>query len=147
MRFPPRLNSDIYLNFLVNELPQYLEDVELNVRPNLIYQHDGAPCHYGRNVTNWLNLNYENRWIGRNGPIHWPARSPDLTILDFYVWGTMKEIVYSVPILTLEQLNLRIDEAANQIREQLRHMDVSQAILRRALACIRNRGSHFEQFL
>ncbi|XP_067203031.1 uncharacterized protein [Linepithema humile] len=33
------------------------------------------------------------RWIGRGGPIVWPARSPDLNVLDYFVWGYIKALV------------------------------------------------------
>ena len=28
------------------------------------------------------------------GPIVWPLRSPDLTPLDFFAWGFIKDVVY-----------------------------------------------------
>jgi hypothetical protein len=37
------------------------------------YQQNGAPLYYA-----------VDRWIGRRGQIEWPARSPDLTRLDFF---------------------------------------------------------------
>ncbi|KAJ8893412.1 hypothetical protein PR048_006003 [Dryococelus australis] len=33
-------------------------------------------------------------WIGRGGPISWPARSPDLTPLDYFLWGHIKDVIY-----------------------------------------------------
>uniref|UniRef100_A0A2H1V4P8 SFRICE_034143 n=1 Tax=Spodoptera frugiperda TaxID=7108 RepID=A0A2H1V4P8_SPOFR len=33
----------------------------------------------------------------KRGPIPWPARSPDLTPMDFYLWGHMKSLVYNEP--------------------------------------------------
>jgi hypothetical protein len=38
------------------------------------------------------------RWIGRGGPIAWPPRSPDLTPLDIFLWGYVKNTVYQVKI-------------------------------------------------
>jgi hypothetical protein len=73
-----------YLNFLQNELSVLLDDVPLQVRRDMWYLHDGAPAHSARAVKNWLNANLENRWIGRNGPVLWPARSPDLNSRDFF---------------------------------------------------------------
>ena len=52
-------------------------------------EHDGAPPHYHRDVRAYLNENLPNRWIGRRGPstgrgpVDYPARSPDLTPIDF----------------------------------------------------------------
>jgi hypothetical protein len=37
---------------------------------------------------------YPNRWIGRGGLRHWPALSPDLNPLDFFLWGYVKNVVY-----------------------------------------------------
>lgn len=50
-----------------------------------IFMLDGAPPHYGKKVRELLETTFPNRWIGRGGPIGWPARSPDLTWLDFFV--------------------------------------------------------------
>ncbi|XP_063971908.1 uncharacterized protein LOC135159795 [Diachasmimorpha longicaudata] len=54
---------------------------------------DGAPPHYHRDVRAYLDQNLSGQWIGRRGPIEFPARSPDLTPLDFFLWGTVKDEV------------------------------------------------------
>jgi len=87
------LNSIKYDNFIHNDLGILLEDVQLNIRRVMWYQHDGCPAHYGHRIT--LNEIFSNRWIGRGGP----ARSHDIIPLDFFLWGTLKNIVYQgVPI-------------------------------------------------
>jgi hypothetical protein len=30
-------------------------------------------------------MHFPGRWVGRDGPIPWPPRSPDITPLDFYL--------------------------------------------------------------
>lgn len=82
---PPRLNGETYHHFLQNELPALLEDVPLHVRAEIIFQHDGAPAHFSRQVRDFLDAHYPERWMGRGGPIIWPARSPDLNVLDFFM--------------------------------------------------------------
>jgi hypothetical protein len=52
------------------------------VQNNLIWQQDGAPLHDGLNVCSYLDDNFQE-WIGRQGKIDWPPRSPDLTPCDF----------------------------------------------------------------
>jgi hypothetical protein len=37
-------------------------------------------------------------WFGRGGKIAWPPRSPDLTPLDFSVWGYIKEKGFVPPL-------------------------------------------------
>jgi len=82
-----RLTGEVYLRFLQEELPQLLEDVPLNKRGLIYFQHDGAPPHSLREVRNFLNYRFPGRWIGRGGPHNWPARSSDLSPLDYCVWG------------------------------------------------------------
>ncbi|KOX70224.1 hypothetical protein WN51_05660 [Melipona quadrifasciata] len=53
---------------------------------------------------NWLNRQYFQGWISRGQPISWLPRSPDLTSLDFYLWGTLKEKVYSTEVRTGDEL-------------------------------------------
>ena len=43
----------------------------------LYFQQDGAAPHYALIVRDWLDKKLKGRWIGRGGPIEWPARSPD----------------------------------------------------------------------
>ncbi|XP_008185485.1 uncharacterized protein LOC103310101 [Acyrthosiphon pisum] len=73
-----------YLNFLTNELPRLLDDVSLDTRERMFFQQDGAPAHNAIIVRQHLNKIFPNRWIGTNGAVPWPARSPDLTPLDFF---------------------------------------------------------------
>ena len=78
----------------------------------LIFQQDGAPPHYHRQVRDFLNANFPDMWIGRGGPLAWPTRSPDLTHLDFF-WGFVKNVVYHGDRpTTLEELRGRITNAA-----------------------------------
>lgn len=146
-RIPPRLNSANYLEFLRTEIEDFLDNLSLTNLADIIYQHDGAPAHCGRRVRAWLDMNFSNKYISRNGPINWPPRSPDLTPLDFYVWGRMKEVVYFSDVNSLDELNRRIDIAADQIRIELRTMDIARNIAKRAYACVTANGGHFEQLL
>ncbi|KAL4131065.1 hypothetical protein QTP88_008416 [Uroleucon formosanum] len=74
------------------------EDVEVQVlaciRLNPRSSHDGALAHNAHIIRDHLNRVYEGKWFGTYGPIEWPARSPDITPLDFFLWGHLKTIVY-----------------------------------------------------
>ncbi|OXU19485.1 hypothetical protein TSAR_006288 [Trichomalopsis sarcophagae] len=67
--FERTINGQMYLEFLENDLPGYLENIPLAIRLNLWYQQDGAPAHYARIVRTFLNQQFPNRWIGRGGPV------------------------------------------------------------------------------
>ena len=94
-----------------------LEDVLANVRRNMWFQHDGAPTHFGQDVRNYLDGSFPNRWIGRGGPVHWPARSLDLSCLDFFLWGALKTTVYQDPVISEMELVAKLSCAVAKIKE------------------------------
>ena len=81
------------------------------------YQQDGATAHFSIAARQVLNDKYPNRWIGRGGPVPWPPRSPDLTPLDFFLWGPMKSPVYDTPGESEQSLIARIVVAAGDISD------------------------------
>ena len=109
---PERLTGNVYKIFLEEVLPGLLDNVPLGIRRRLWFQHDGAPAHYALNVRRFLDQQFPNRWIGRGGTVSWPPRSPDLTPLDFFVWGHMKSLIYATPVESEEDLVARIAVAA-----------------------------------
>jgi hypothetical protein len=78
--------------------------------------HDGAPAHSSRDVMRYLDSHYPRRWIGRNGSVVWPPRSPDLTPADFYLWGHLKSIVYAKRCNPRDELWNAIEAAVTTIR-------------------------------
>jgi hypothetical protein len=58
---------------------------------------------------------FGEKWIGRGGPSPWPPPSPDLTPLDFFLWGHIKDVVYRTPPTTLFDLKERIMVACANI--------------------------------
>ena len=79
--------------FLFPKLRRYPED--------MIFQQDVAPPHYSLEFMQYLDKKLPGRWMGREGPIHWPARSPDLTPCDFFLWSHFKNLVYRDPPRTI----------------------------------------------
>ena len=65
---------------------------------------------------------FPGRWIGRGGPHNWPARSPDT----YCVWGWMKELVYSVEVVTRDESLRRILDASDRIRNSQRKLNEQQ---------------------
>jgi hypothetical protein len=45
-----------------------------------------------------IHESYPNFWLGRGGPLAWPPRSPDLTPLDYGLWGHIKALVYETKV-------------------------------------------------
>ncbi|KZC14695.1 hypothetical protein WN55_07192, partial [Dufourea novaeangliae] len=78
-------------HFAPKFLPHLLENIPLHIRQTMWFQQDGCPAHSARIITQFLNVTFEDHWICRAGNHKWPARSPDLTPLDFYLWGKLKQ--------------------------------------------------------
>lgn len=103
---------------------RYLQLLQENVYPaisnwdnfsHLHFMHDGAPPHFARGVRDWLDANFPMKWIGRRGPVEWPARSPDLTPLDFFLWGYSKDVVYKQRPRDIPELQTILERTLNEI--------------------------------
>jgi transposase len=108
------------------------------------FMQDGAPAHFACAVRSWLNEKFKNRWIGRSSPnMPWPARSPDLTPMDFFLWGYIKSLVYTSSIASLDMLKARIRNAFKKVTEQMRH-EAILAYCDRLQRCVDIKGGHIE---
>lgn len=143
-----RLTGTNYLNMLRGVIEDLLDEVPLSYYNNHYYQHDGAPPHYASAVRDFLNNKYGDRWIGRGGPVPWPPRSPDLTPLDFFLWGEVKRRVYVEEAQSVEDLRCKIIQAFHDIRNQTDTLNLlKNSLEKRVRLCIERNGLHFEQLL
>lgn len=138
------LNAQKYLDLLQTEVGPALEAIDL--QDPILFQQDGAPAHYGLEVRHHLDDTFPGSWIGRGGPYPWPARSPDLNPLDFFLWGHLKSVVYRTQPADLEVLKQRIRTGIAAITpQQLRN--VSRAFIDRLGYCRAANGFQFEHLL
>lgn len=79
------------------------------------FQQDSAPAHTSHICLRFLEDVFADRVITH--PL-WPPRSPDLTPLDFYLWGELKGKVYEQDPQDLNDLRAAISAQINQISEQ-----------------------------
>ena len=84
-------------------------------QPQVIFQQDGAPPHWGLEVCQFLNETFPDRWVGRDGPIPWSPHPPDITQLDFFLWGYVKDFVYRTKVKDINDLQHRIIEAIETV--------------------------------
>ncbi|XP_045456076.1 uncharacterized protein LOC123665890 [Melitaea cinxia] len=89
------LNSDKFLELLNGPVDDYIDELSLDAYSQMWYQLDGAPAHSVVSARERLSEMFGQQWIGHHGPSRWPARSPDLTPMDFFLWGFIKNDVYS----------------------------------------------------
>ena len=121
----------------------------LNKRSNRhrMLQQDGAPPHISLAVLNTLDLYLKNRWIGRGGHIQWPPRSPDLSVLDFWLWGQIRNDLYKDPRpTTINDLKIRLTFLLENI-EKASITRAYESFVKRCNICIECEGQHIEHKL
>lgn len=140
--FIPRLNGQAFLHLIETEIQPFIYGLPQDVRRHLYFQLDGAPAH---NVaTRWLNEHFPGRWIGLRSTVQeFPPRSPDLTPLDFYLWGHLKNKVYATRPRSEAELIARIRRACMEISPAEVRKAV-QHLRKRIEQCIRNDGGLIE---
>ena len=73
------------------------------------------------------------RVIALNHEIEWPPRSPDLTPCDFFLWGHLKDKIYTSPPRDINDLRARIVAAVETLRGQ-------RDVIRNAVRAMRTRA-------
>ena len=74
--------------------------------------------HMDMDVRESLNATFPSRWIGHDGPICWPPRLTDLTLLDFCLWGYVKDHVFASPVIDFPRLWTQIRAVIVPIRAE-----------------------------
>ncbi|KAJ8978460.1 hypothetical protein NQ317_002914 [Molorchus minor] len=136
-----------YRQFL-EVLPELLDNVPLQLRQIMYFMHDVAPAHFSLIVRQYLDDEYQNRWIGRGGPNPWPPRFSELNCLDFFFSSHLKTLVYATPVENIDQLRERIVASCDIIRNTPGiFLRVRQSMRRRIAACIEANGGHFKHLM
>ncbi|GBN33318.1 hypothetical protein AVEN_1097-1 [Araneus ventricosus] len=90
-----------------------------HLQPIVIFQQDGALFHWSMDVRAFLDATFPYRWIGHGSPIAWPPISPDISPLDFFFWGYIKDKVYSREIHDVEDLRASITAAIATVTTEM----------------------------
>ncbi|GFV29227.1 putative transposable element [Trichonephila clavipes] len=85
----------------------------------LLFQQDGATCPTARATIDLLKDTFGDRLISRFAPVNWPARSCDLTQLDYFLRGYVKSLGYADKPQTLDHLEDNIRRVIADIRPQM----------------------------
>ena len=110
-----------------------------------MFQQDGATCHTAEATLDVLRPGVEDRIIRRRANVVWPPRSCDLTHLDYYLWGAVKDKCYADKPETIDALKDYIRKA---IGIQLHTMyNVLKNWTDRVGYCMASRGSHLNEII
>lgn len=144
------VNGVRYLDVLQNRFYPDLSELAFNnpqLSPDWYFMQDGARPHIVQPVRTFLTTKFGTRTIGQYLNTHWPARSPDLTPCDFFLWGWVKDQLYKqYPIANVQQLK-------NEITRIIQTMDPTfatnacRSVKKRCTKLLAAGGRHFEHLL
>ena len=92
------------------------EDMDVDI---VYFQQDGATHHTSAETIGLLREKFPGRVISRNGDYNWPPISCDLTPLDFFLWGQMKDKIYADAPQLIQELKEKIRTVINEIDPQM----------------------------
>lgn len=101
--FEDNVSQVSYINLLKEKVFPEFERQNIDTS-KIWFQQDGAPAHRAYRTLSVLEDKFEERIISKGADVDWPARSPDLSACDFFVWGFMKQLVYKKKPTSLEDL-------------------------------------------
>jgi hypothetical protein len=137
------VNGERYRHMLTSFVWPQIDEDELD---ELWFQQDGATCHTSGETIAVVRQQFDGRIISRNADVNWPPRSCDLTPLDFYLWGAVKDKCYVDNPETIEHLKANIEAAIAAIEPE-----TIQNVLRnwtdRMAYCKASRGSHLNEVI
>lgn len=137
------VNSLRYQTMINDFLWPQLANVDIS---DLWFQQDGATSHTVGQTIQLLHEKFPGRVISRFGDVNWPPRSCDLTPLDYFLWGHLKDRVYVNKPQTTDALKDEIRRCIDEISEALLQ-NVVQNFVKRADVCRRARGGHLPDII
>lgn len=138
-----RITAEVYLDLLRTKLIPKLK--ELGILYSCHFQQDGAPAHTAISTRNYLDEVFPERWVGKFGPVAWPARSPDLSSCDNALWGLVKPKIISNKCKTVDQLKEVICNTFANI-EQATLQKIHDRTFRRFQLCIDHQGQQVDPY-
>ena len=113
---------------------------------DVYFQQDGATCHTSGETIGLLREKFPDQEISRNVDYNFPPRSCDLTPLDFFLWGHVKDKVYANALQSMQELIEKIRAVIDEIEPQMCE-NVMENFMKRAWLCKRSRRGHINDIV
>ena len=110
------------------------------------FQQDCATSHTARQSMAAVRELFGTRVVSRFGDIPWPPRSPDLSVCEFFLWGYLKNRVYTTRPRTLDELKQRIQDEIRGIPADMLQRAMGN-VNSRLKECIRRGGRYLQDVI
>ena len=135
------VTSASYLEMLKKIFPD-----DVSTDPDEFFQQDGATAHTCTASLAWLEHRFSGKIISNRSSFPWPARSPDLSPLDFFLWGYVKSKVFQGKPGSLQEVKSLATDAIRSVNENMRIATIAN-FCKRVDACMQEKGGHFENVM
>lgn len=140
------VNQERYKHVLTKFWAALLRRVGEAKRKRQWFQQDGATPHTAKQTLKWLEDRFHGRVISLKTNQPWPPHSPDLNPPDFFLWGYLKDRVYTSKPRTIEELKSNITKEIKGISQETCKR-VIQNFAVRIRECGNLQGGHMEHIL
>lgn len=138
------VNGETYLQMLQQDIwPRVSRTVSQH---QTWFQQDGATVHTTISAREWLHEKFGQRVISRFTDRPWPAKSPDLSPLDYWFWSVAMQELSRNPPSSIEELKSIVEGFAASLDPTEVNKAV-RSITKRAQACAAKNGGHFQHLL
>ena len=137
------VNELHYRNMIKEFLCPELGDMDVD---DVYFQQDCATCHTSGETIGLLREKFPGRMISRNDDFNWLPKSCDLTPLDFFLWGYVKDKVYADAPQSIQELKEKTRTVIDEIEPQM-YKKVMENFIKKAWSCKRSRGGHINDIV
>lgn len=142
---PVTVNTQRYIAMLQNFFAPALQDYS-GFNQRTWFQQDGATCHTSNDSIAAVREIFGQKVISKRGDINWPPRSPDLSPMDFFLWGYLKSMVFNNNPQSIEELKENIREEIQNISPNTCRA-VMENFRSRLQECQTKQGAHLDDVI
>ena len=122
-----------------------------NLKNEWTFQQDGAPSHRAVETQEWIEQNFpdfikvDSHW-GANPAVKgdWPPNSPDLNVMDYFVWPYLQSKACSKPHKSIEALKASLVKEWDEVPQEMIQKAIDN-FPKRLKKCIDANGGHFDE--